>query len=227
MIRINLLPSSKGSSSSGSKQFLLLLLVALLAEGGLLFYLQSEADNQLATVHKNNKDIQTAITTLQAKTSAVAALEQEKAKLERQKQVLNSLIEGQSGPVRVLFELGQLLRKVEDPEEKLKVQNLGWNPDWDPKNLWVDELKEKQRSLWIKGHARSNEDLSQFLHRLNSSKHFHQVELIISESINIPSVKNHKFVSFKIEAMALYGPGDVRKLAAGSLVTAKKKRRRR
>lgn len=225
MIRVNLLPSSKGGGGGDGRQFLLLVLVALIAQGGLLFYLQSEADNQLVAVQNKNAQVQNKIKKLQTKTKTVAALEKEKESLQRQKQVLNSLVEGQSGPARVLYALGTLLRKVEDPEEKLKVQNLGWNPDWDPKNLWIDVLQEKQRNVTIMGVARSNEDLSQFLHRLNSSKHFHQVELIISEATTIKDVKQHSFVKFTIKALALYGPADVRKLAEGKLGIKKKRRR--
>jgi len=156
----------------------------------------------------------------------VAALEEEKAQLERQKSVLKGLDEGQSGPVKVLHAMTHLLRKVEDPEEKLKVQNLGWNPDWDPKNLWIDGFEERSRALRLVGHARTNEDLAEFLHRLNSSKHFVNVELLVSQSVELPSIENVKFVQFTVEAIALYGPADVAKLAAGTLVTTKKRRRR-
>ena len=138
--------------------------------------------------------------------------------------MLKGLDEGQSGPVKVLHALTQLLRKIEDPEEKLKVQNLGWNPDWDPKNLWIDGFKEDQRQLRLVGHARTNEDLAEFLHRLNSSKHFVNVELLVSQSVELPSVENVKFVQFTIEAIALYGPADVAKLASGALQPAKKRR---
>lgn len=226
MIRINLLPVREAVQKRAGKQFLLLAVIILVAEAGALFYLQSEADGELTQVRASNGQIDVKIKGLKEKTAEIATLEAEKTQLEAQKAVLDSLVEGKSGPVKVLYALSGILRRIEDPEEKIKAQNLGWNPDWDPKTLWVESLVESKRKVRIGGIARSNEDLAQFLRRLNSSKHFVEVELRVTEVFPITELKNARFVRFDIEAVVLYGPGDVRKLAAGTLIADDKRNRR-
>ena len=226
MIRINLLPVREAVQKRAGKQFLLLAIIILVAEAGALFYLQSEAEGELGKVTASNAGIAAKVAALKEKTKEIAALEVEKAKLEKQKQVLDGLVEGKSGPVKVLFALSNVLRRIDDPEEKITAQNQGWNPDWDPKTLWVESMVEKNRRVRISGIARSNEDLAQFLRRLNSSKHFVEVELRVTEVFPIKELKDARFVRFDIDAVVLYGPGDVRKLAEGTL-TADDQRKRR
>ena len=67
------------------------------------------------------------------------------------------------------------------------------------------------------GHARNNEDLAEFLRRLDSSRHFVKVALRISETETIREAGDSKMVRFAIEALAIYGPADLRKLIAGEL----------
>ena len=222
MIRINLLPTQKGTRSSGGRAFIGLAVVCLLLEGGALFFLQSQADDELKSVAEQNAKTQTSIDGLKKKTAAVAQLETEKKELERQKGVLDTLIEGQSGPVNMLFELTEMLRPEDDPQRKLEQQNRGWNPDWDPRRLWIDGFIEKNRVVTIAGHARSNEDVAELLHRMGSSRHFVEVGLRYSETVAIAELKGTKLVRFSIEALVLYGQADVRRLAAGELGGAKK-----
>lgn len=222
MIRINLLPAQKGARSSGGKGFLLLAVLALVLEGGALFFLQSQADDEVEALATANAKTKSAIDALKQRTAAVAQLTSEKAELERQKTVLDALIEGQSGPVNMLFELSEMLRPEDDPQRKLEQQNRGWNPDWDPRRLWIDGFVEKNRRVSIAGHARSNEDVAEILHRLGSSRHFVEVGLRYSETISIPELKDTKLVRFSIEALVLYGQADVKLLAAGSLGGEKK-----
>lgn len=226
MIRINLLPVREAVQKRAGKQFLLLAIIILVAEAGALFYLQSEAEGELGKVTTSNAGIASKVAALKEKTKEIAALEVEKAKLEKQKQVLDGLVEGKSGPVKVLFALSTVLRRIDDPEEKITAQNQGWNPDWDPKTLWIESMVEKNRRVRLSGIARSNEDLAQFLRRLNSSKHFVEVELRVTEVFPIKELKDARFVRFDIDAVVLYGPGDVRKLAEGTL-TADDQRKRR
>jgi type IV pilus assembly protein PilN len=222
MIRINLLPAQKGARSSGGRAFLGLALLCVFLEGGALFFLQSQADDELNSITQQNAKTQASIAALKKKTAEVAQLESEKALLQQQKGVLDTLIEGQSGPVNMLFELSEMLRPEDDPQRKLEQQNRGWNPDWDPKRLWIDGFIEKNRVVSLGGHARSNEDVAELLHRLGSSRHFVEVGLRYSETVAIPELKGTKLVRFAIEALVLYGQADVRRLGAGELGREKK-----
>ena len=64
--------------------------------------------------------------------------------------------------------------------------------------------------------ARSNEDLAEFLERLNSS-HFVKVRLKESTAIVRAELNDARLMKFAIDALAIYGPGDVRRLSAGTL----------
>lgn len=222
MIRINLLPVREAKKRASGKQFLLLAVVLILLEVGVLFYWQTVKDADLAQVSSQNAKIEADAKVAEEKTASVAQNETVKAELERQKGVLDTLTEGQTGPVRMLDELAGMLTPVKDPVQKLAMQKRGWNPDWDPKRLWIDTFIEKNRSVKIAGHARSNDDLAEFLQRLKTSKHFVNDKLNVSELVELQELGEAKVVRFNIDAIALYGPADVQRLARGELGGATK-----
>lgn len=223
MIRINLLQSESGPSGGGGKGFLAIAVVLVLLLVGALYYLQTEAQTEFDEVRKNNAATQRKIDKLKAETSEVAALEEEKEQLTRQKQVLDGLIEGKNGPINMLFELSEMLRTEDDPQKKLEQKNRGWNPEWDPQRIWIDGFVEKNRIVRIVGHARSNEDVAEFHHRLESSRHFVQVKLKFSEVVTFKELNNARFVRFAIDTVVLYGKADVARYARGELSLEQKK----
>lgn len=226
MIRINLLPTRTGSGTGGIKVFLIFLIVLLVEAGGLYSFQMSQED-ELQRVQATNAKLAKDIEKIQKQTDQVVVLEAEKEELEKQKRVLMTLKEGQSGPVKLLDELSRLLSPIEDPEEKLKARHLGWTVDWDHRRLWIDTFIEQNRVLLISGHARNNNDVAEFLKRMNSSKHFVQTRLDISKAVELPQFNKAQFVEFKIGSLAIYGPGDVKRLATGELGVSKKNRKKK
>ncbi len=219
MIRINLLPVRESERQKSGRQFLLLCGILIIGEIFGLFLVQSAQEDELKALERQNSQISRQIKRLKKKTSAVTSLKAEQKELEQQKVVLDSLIEGQNGPVKMLDELSRMLTPITDPKTKLQVQSRGWNPDWDPKRLWIDAFIEKSRAVKIIGHARNNEDLAEFLERLNSSRHFVKVQLNVSDAVEIAKLNKAKLVKFDITALVIYGPADLRRLAAGTLGT--------
>ena len=224
MIRINLLPVKQAASVQAGKNILLVFAVLLIAEAGGLFYYQSGKDAELADAKSINKRLTTEIAKLEKETKKIDQLEKEAAELEQQQLVLDSLVDGQTGPVRVLAALATVLSPIDDPIERKNKQQLGWDIDWDPKKLWIDTFSEKNRHVDFLGHARTNEDLAEFLHRLGTSIHFVNINLDFSELVTLSVVKDEEFVRFHIEADCIYGKTDVEKLAAGTLGAKKKTR---
>lgn len=227
MIRINLLPVREAEKKKSGKQLLVLGLVLILAQVAVLFFIQSEASDELADAKRNNAQIKKDIDALKKKTKAVADLQRQQAELEQQKAVLDGLIEGQTGPVKMLDELSRMMTPIEDPKLKLEVQQRGWNPDWDPRRLWIDGFVESERGVKVQGHARTNEDLAEFLTRLTSSRHFVKIKLNVSETVEMSNLDDTKMVKFDLNALVIYGPADVKRLAAGELGPSKKRRRRK
>ncbi len=226
MIRINLI-APEAARVRGGKSIFLLYAIFLLGEAGGLFFFQSSQEEHLTGIQSRNSSIDKEIARIKKKTAAVVTLEAEKEELEKQKAVLNTLVEGQDGPVKMLDELSRLLSPIEDPEEKLRVDNLGWNINWDPKRLWIDSFIENERAVKITGHARNYADASELVNRMESSKHFIHTKMPVSEAIIMAKYNDAKLIRFQIESLALYGPADVRRLASGELGKGKKKRRRR
>jgi type IV pilus assembly protein PilN len=227
MIRINLLPVREAEKKKSGRQLLVLFAVLLLAEAAILFFIQSETQSALEQVTADNTGISKKIADLQKKTSAVADLQRQTAELEQQKAVLDGLIEGQAGPVKMLDELSRILTPIEDPQLKLEVQERGWNPDWDPRRLWIETFVESDRQVKVTGHARNNDDLGEFLRRLGSSRHFVQVQMNVSEAVTMKELNDARMVKFDLDALVVYGPADVKRLAAGQLGGGGKDKRRK
>lgn len=224
--RINLLPVKEARKRESGKQFLVFFAVLLIAELGVLYYWQSETEAELARVEGQNAKIQAQLKDAEEKSAQVAKMQAEKDELENQKVVLDGLLEGQAGPVKMLDEVSVMLTPVTDPIQKLAQEKRRWNPDWDPKRLWVESFVEASRKLKIQGYARTNDDLAEFLHRLNTSKHFVEVRLNLSEMVEVSVVPGLKLVRFDVDALALYGPADVKRLAAGEIGIAAERKKK-
>lgn len=224
MIRINLLPVREAARRESGRQIVVVFAALIVLEVVGLWYFQTTKQEELDVLIGKNKATQTKITKLQAKTAAVSDLETKKAELEQQKSVLDGLIEGQGGPVKMLDELGQILTPLDGAEARLAAESKGWNPDWDPKRLWVDTFRETDREVQMSGHARTNEDLAEFLLRLGKSRHFVNTNLKVSEAVTLAALGEAKFVVFSLETIVIYGPADIRKLATGELGAGKKRK---
>jgi len=224
--RINLLPVKEARKRESGKQFLALMGIALLILVGVMYYWQSETEAELARIEGQNNKITAQLKEAEAKSKQIALMQAEKDELEKQKVVLDGLLEGQAGPVKMLDELSVMLTPVSDPIQKLAQEKRRWNPDWDPKRLWVMSFVESSRKLKIQGYARTNDDLAEFLHRLNTSKHFVEVRLNLSEMVELSAVPGLKLVRFDVDALALYGPADVKRLAAGDIGAAAERKKK-
>lgn len=224
--RINLLPVKEARKRESGKQFLALMGVALLILVGVMYYWQSETEAELARIEGQNNKITAQLKEAEAKSKQIALMQAEKDELEKQKVVLDGLLEGQAGPVKMLDELSVMLTPVSDPIQKLAQEKRRWNPDWDPKRLWIMSFVESSRKLKIQGYARTNDDLAEFLHRLNTSKHFVEVRLNLSEMVELSAVPGLKLVRFDVDALALYGPADVKRLAAGDIGAAAERKKK-
>jgi type IV pilus assembly protein PilN len=223
MIRINLLPIREAERQKSGRQFLLLMLILLLGEGGFFFIVHGDTEQDLKQVRERNSQLSRRLKNLKKRTQAVTKLKAQQKELERQKSVLNGLVDGQSGPVKMLNELSMILTPIDDPKARLRVQARGWNPDWDPKRIWIDHFKEEKRRVKIRGMARSNEDVAEFLKRLNTSRHFVNVEINVSSAMEIAELKKTTMYQFDFSGLVIYGAADIKLLAEGKLGHGKQK----
>jgi len=229
MIRINLLPIREAEKKRSGRKQLVVFAALILLEVAALYVYQDSQQSKYNRVAAKNAGIQAKITKIQKKTKDVDKLVRQEAALDAQKAVLDRLVEGQSGPINMLNELARMLTPIEEPKLKVSVAARGWNPDWEPKRLWIDSFEERSRGVLISGHARTLDDLAEFLGRLETSRYFVESKLRVSEVVEIASGNKStkaKLVKFDIQTLVIYGPADVQRLAKGTLGASKKKKKR-
>lgn len=187
MIRINLLPrASKQAGRQLNNQIWAggYLGAVLVLCGGLAFlYLQLDSEAQ--EIARQNQVIQQQIADVKAQ---VGNLDQVKAALERSKQlekVVGDLLRARSGPARMLMELSNVLTPGEGPTiDANKLAQLrrvnpeaGFTVGWDTRRLWLRSFEEQGGSCSIAGVGKNNEDVAEFLRRLEVSELFDEVAL--------------------------------------------------
>src|SRR5690606_1960605 len=101
-------------------------------------------------------------------------------------EVIQGLLAARQGPARVLLELSSILspgrgptvdaQKLEDAQQSNG--GPGFSPGWDARRLWLTGFQEEQRKCQIRGAARNNEDIAEFLRRLSLSQLFDEVVLV-------------------------------------------------
>lgn len=197
MIRINLLPQAKraartsGGGGSANAWFGAYLVAAVLTGviGAVLYFgVEAEVNEQRA----QNTALEQRI---QEKREQSAQLEEVQARLAQSQaleEVVAELSRARTGPTRAMMELSNILSTGEgsgptiDPQalEALRRENsfATFNRSWDARRLWITRFEEESRSCRITGVGRTNEDVAEFLRRLQLSELFDAVMLQRTQS---------------------------------------------
>lgn len=209
MIRINLLPIRKVKrAEAGQRQFLYLGAALLLTVGAVIFFhLQTAA--QLEEIKRRNTILQADVARLKQEVGDYDKVRAQREELLRQRKTIQALEAGRTGPVYLLREMSEILSPGKGPtfdrityEETLRRDpNAGFNASWDPRRVWVDAYAEDHKQIKLRGSAKSNEDVAEFLKRLNSSVFFSDVNL---DATNQTSGRGIKYVTFGLSANVIY-----------------------
>jgi type IV pilus assembly protein PilN len=187
MIRINLLPQAKRQPAGAAGVqvwayvYLSASVVWCLALAFVYFSLSSDLDQARA----QNADLERQIAKVKAESGNLEALQKELDKSKQLEGVIQGLLAARQGPARVLLELSAILSPGRGPtvdprklEEAQQGGGPGFSPGWDTRRLWLTEFLEEQRKCQIRGVARNNEDIAEFLRRLSLSQLFDDVVLV-------------------------------------------------
>jgi type IV pilus assembly protein PilN len=185
MIRINLLPVKKAKKRATGQRQALIILAALGVELITIVGFHMNESWKVDEKTRRNKELQGTIAKLKAEVGDYEAIKGQRDELIRQREAIGKLQSGRSGPVFVLRELSEILSKdkgptysKEDYEKRLRTDpNAGYNPSWDPRRLWITAWKEQARQVTIDGAAKSNDDVAEFMKRLQLSTFFGDVVL--------------------------------------------------
>lgn len=209
MIRINLLPIRKVKRAEASqRQFLYLGVALLLTVGGVIFF-HLQTAGQLEDIKRRNTILQADVARLKQEVGDYDKVRAQREELLRQRKTIQALEAGRTGPVYLLREMSEILSPGKGPtfdrityEETLRRDpNAGFNASWDPRRVWVEGYAEDHKQIKLRGSAKSNEDVAEFLKRLNSSVFFSDVNL---DSTNQTSGRSIKYVTFSLSAKVIY-----------------------
>ena len=208
MIRINLLPTRKAKRQEASQRQFLLMGLTVLATIGLVIFFHLQATTELERAQHDNTILQADVAKLKQELGDYEKVRGQREELLKQRKTIQSLESGRTGPVYLLRELSEILSPGKGPtfdrvtyEETLrKDPNAGFT-NWETKRAWLDSYTEDRLRVKIRGAAKSNEDVAEFLKRLNSSVFFKEVNLDATAQANKGSVK---YVNFGLSATVIY-----------------------
>jgi type IV pilus assembly protein PilN len=211
MIRINLLPvKATKRREQGVRQLIIgsaalsLALVAIIIFHGT----QISAINQLRA---DNQASARAIAQLKAEIGDYEIVKAQREDLIRQRDAIKRLQANRSGPVWLMRELSDILTKGKGPtfnkeqyEEQLRRDpSAGFNPNWEPRRVWLLSYEEKSHSVKLHGAAKSDEDVAEFLKRLKQSAFFSEVYWQQTQP-QVDTRLNVAFVSFDVTCRVNY-----------------------
>jgi type IV pilus assembly protein PilN len=209
VIRINLLPIRKVKRAEASQRQFVYLGAAILATVAGVIFLHLQAAAQLDEIKRRNTIITADVARLKQEIGDYDKVRAQREELLRQRKTIQALDAGRNGPVYLLREMSEILSPGKGPtfdrvtyEETLRRDpNAGFNASWDTRRVWMEAYSEEQKHVRIRGAAKSNEDVAEFLKRLNSSVFFSDVNL---DSTNQVSGRTVKFVNFSLSANVIY-----------------------
>jgi len=182
--------------------------LAILATIGLIVFFHLQATNELEKAKHDNTLLQADVARLKSELGDYDKVRAQREELLRQRKTIQSLETGRTGPVYLLRELSEILSPGKGPtfdrvtyEETLrKDPNAGFS-NWETKRVWLESYAEENLRVRIRGAAKSNEDVAEFLKRLNSSVFFKDVNLDATAQAAKGSVK---YVNFGLSTTVIY-----------------------
>ncbi|MDY0061616.1 MAG: PilN domain-containing protein [Myxococcota bacterium] len=177
MIKINLLPPKKKKALIAGQRHLAMIFGVLLVECLLLAWVYTGRNSTLEAQEDANKAKAKEVTRLKEEIGDLDRLKAERTELEKQQEILDSLEQARSGPVRVLEEVAFLTSPASSDKGQTELLRRNLNTTWDPRRITLLAFEEKDRLVHLRGFAKTNDDVAEFMKRLDSSVHFNQVQL--------------------------------------------------
>lgn len=213
MIRINLLPEAKRqvAAAGGIQLWGVIYLLSTFAWCVVLFLVYLRYNNDLEEQEAKNRELEGQIERAKAQSANIGEVEEKLAKSKRLEEVVNQLQAARSGPARVLMEISKILSEGRGPTaspdaiRELERTNplMVPNPGWDIRRLWIESFTETNRRCNVSGLAKTNEDVAEFLRRLNVSETFAQVTLQAT-NLQADSVSGLPVVRFTLSCEVKY-----------------------
>lgn len=182
--------------------------LAILGAIGLLVFFHLQTTTELEKAQHANTLLQADVAKLKSELGDYDKVRSQREELLKQRKTIQSLETGRTGPVYLLRELSEVLSPGKGPtfdrvtyEETLRRDPNAGFTNWEPKRAWLESYTEDHMRVKIRGAAKSNEDVAEFLKRLNSSVFFKDVNLDATAQASRGSIK---YVNFGLSTTVIY-----------------------
>jgi type IV pilus assembly protein PilN len=175
MIRINLLPRSKGRSTKPQydvrAQALLGVGVILITLAGCWWY-SASLDSDIEVLQEEQRDKGKQVADLKEQVKQVQDFEQKKKLLEDKNRIIDQLEQSRVGPVKVLDHVSQSL---------------------EPLKVWLTKLGFSSDTVEVEGKALTNDDVVEFVNNLRRTDYFTGINLQESKAMVENKINVYQF----------------------------------
>jgi type IV pilus assembly protein PilN len=212
MIRINLLPVKAAQRrASGQRQLLVGATVLLLGLAGVVA-VQTVSEARVMRIRDEVSRVRFDIDKLKKDLGDYDLIVAQREALLRQKAAIKKLQDSRTGPAFLMRELSDMLTRDKGPTTSKEVYdellrkdpNAGFNPNWEPKRAWIISYVEKDHAVTLKGGAKSDEDVAEFLKRMKLSAFFSNVYWQQTQPQVETRLNNVTWVAFDVTARVNY-----------------------
>lgn len=183
MIKINLLPVKAAKRREQGQKQLLAGVVIFSATLVAIIIFHGTQVSAINAMREHNQQLSKDIAKLKAEIGDYDVIKAQRDELIRQRDAIKRLQANRSGPTYMMRELSDILTPGKGPtfnkeqyEEAIKRNpNAGFNPNWDTRRAWLISYAESNHSVKLRGGAKSDEDMAEFLKRLKVSAFFSDV----------------------------------------------------
>lgn len=216
MVRINLLPEKRqtGRKQAGAEPqqtWLIGVLAAFAATIVVCLFIQKVKQDQLAEILAANARTQEQIDGIKRQIADHGEITARLKELRDREEAIQKLQSARTGPTSTLLELAHLLTPDRGPTmDRDKLEQLKrdrpaevYNPNWDPRRLWLTSYDEVDRVVRMGGLARDGEDVSEVERRLKLSDYFAEVKLLPGNKVVDPASHQELF-QFQLSAKVKY-----------------------
>jgi type IV pilus assembly protein PilN len=216
MVRINLLPDKRAANrrapgAEPPQYWLFGVLGAAIAAIILCLFVQKVKEDELAAIVAENGRNQGQIDAIKKQIADHPDIKARLGQLRDREDAIQKLQSARTGPTSTLLELAHLLTAGRGPTtdrdklEQMKRDNPSevYNPNWDPRRLWIESYVESDRVVKVTGMARDGEDVSELERRLKLSDYFGEVRLLPGNKV-VDGATHQELFHFELSAKVRY-----------------------
>jgi type IV pilus assembly protein PilN len=171
MIKINLLPVRAAKKKESARQQLSILVLSVIAVVVICLGIYSVTLAKISTAQDEISKSEQEIKSLKEKIGEINNIKKFQEEVRKKLGILDQLRQDKTGPANRLEQMSNAV----------------------PEKVWLTKYSENGRNISLAGIAFNEELIAEFMRKLQESKEFQNVELLVSEQLDIKGLKVKKF----------------------------------